>query len=256
MSNVITWETGEAWSDVYTEIVNIGTDKPIVCLVAYDEEADRLITANGGLPTLLSNVLFIGLSPINASDTDTKLRVGVEAGFVLGTDSARGSAAVLQSKNIVWVAHCAEDPWTDGSPLILALDGGGLSIEACDGEAVFAGVPSFQITLTNRAQLAMPGGAPCIATVSETGFGSLWLTDASQVSYGCFPNGSNIRVTTDASSQWAGAATVAGDPPIEQYLDDRAEQAGYDDNRETALTLGAVTVQEAIDAIKRLLAAP
>lgn len=236
--NLVVWPVGTAWTTVYAEITAL--TGPVICLVQRDPGGARVMTNNGGSPTQLSNVLFVGIreeyNQIGAPS------IAVDPGFVLDVSTDVANWVLFQSRGISWTFDGSGGPVVSGIVTNLSMVLYGSRVTMTGGAIPFQPA-QLNLTLVGRSLTQGAGGVSLID--HSAGGGSIQLREASVLGVDSIDNAGAIPVSFDSSSYYDPGAFNAGSPnPIFLSL---AQLVGYTD---TAPLLGADNVQDAIDALK------
>lgn len=200
---VFQWNVGTPWATVYAQMQAV--TGPKICLVEYDPATNgqRTMTNNGGVPTDLNNVLFIGLS--GAPSDGTTAVIVVDNGFLL----AAGVQGVrLASQDVGWdfsalTAPARVNPGF-GTFTTFNMLGGTLQGVTAPGVAAFDGT-----LWLNLRDVHVYGGNVGRCTDSSD---ELWLRAGTRVFNPIFIDdggGNGLAVFADASCQWSAAGLIA-----------------------------------------------
>ena len=240
-SGVFIWTLTKTWQTLYDEIQASGGAG--IVLVETDGSTNREMTDNGGNPTDLGGLYFIGL----AHHSGAYPAINIDsAGGINGLFNLGGNHVIL-SKNIHWSIYhrIGNDQNFD-----LQLDGGSW-YQITDGDS-YRGMGA-RIVLTNQARtdgtnctnglFISPNDQTLIATdFSDIGAKTFWD--------GKIP-GAVCRIYRDSSCQLNPSAVV-GTATLQDNLIDNALRVFYDDNVNSP-AFGVNDVQEAIDAVKSFI---
>jgi hypothetical protein len=222
---VLLWGLSTPWADVYAAIQKV--NGIAVVLVEAANGPARQMTDNGGAPTILDDVVFIGLQ---------KGGNYVLVDLAPGGNFVFGPSPVITSKDIFWQSYYTVS--TGGVPVV-ELDGGGwghqpgvgagAAFQGCRDSttlnfirytSVFSSAPGGLPSVFNMA----PGQSAVMQAFTNTlfgrgvfdasgGFNSLVATPDIQYDASSFPNG-NVTVQLVQLQFVAGTpADWAGSPP-------------------------------------------
>lgn len=195
-SSVFVWESGMTWAAIYAEMNAVAGPK--ICLVQIDPAGTaRSMTNNGGTPTNLNEIYFMGLAGTGSAYVN--LRIDVQAGFVLDAQSQSGGVfevAYLHSKDIRWnfLGTDIYVPPTNNDYAEFDIDGGGIQ----SSDTLVTGTVSLH--LRNGAFASCSDAAGMFECINTNSVAELM----SQGTLGSFvfvgTIGNNVGLTMDAST--------------------------------------------------------
>jgi hypothetical protein len=194
-AHVFVWATGVTWDDFYAQLSLVSGPK--ICLIEFSN-AGKVITARGGSPTDINDVLFIGVA--NTGHDYVGQSITVQNGFVLAGKNEFGQIVASIS-----VKDCNLDFLTT-APIFTPVGSGSLDIEMDSGRVTSTNplivTGTANLRLRNMATAASSNPAGMFPTTNTNSTCEL----ISQARLGSFvfvgSGATSVALTLDASCQW------------------------------------------------------
>lgn len=194
---VFQWDEAMAWAPLYTQMSAL--PGPKICLVEWDEATSgiRTMTNNGGVPTDLNEILFMGFSGMGGNALVT---ISVDDGFLLATMTENAAqVARLSSQNVNWTFNNTVTAVVTPNPLnndyaSLNVNGGTL------------GNNGTQPIIRGATILVLQDGAKCNGSIAEftDNNNEIHMSGDSDLAGGVFSGGGfPVGFFTDATCTWA-----------------------------------------------------